>query len=118
MMNNFRFVTGKFFFQYLAATFHKVALGGGAKSTVDSLRMPLFMNFEITVPPIDDQSEIVVFLDTETAKFDTLTAEANRAITLLQERRSTLISAAVTGKIDVRRHTGAGRYPVDERITA
>lgn len=103
MMNNFRSVTGKFFFQYLAATFHKVALGGGAKSTVDSLRMPLFMNFEITVPSIDEQSEIIVFLDTETAKFDTLTAEANRAIELLQERRSALISAAVTGKIDVRK---------------
>jgi type I restriction enzyme S subunit len=35
-------------------------------------------------------------------QFNTLTAEANRAITLLQERRSALISAAVTGKIDVR----------------
>lgn len=35
-------------------------------------------------------------------RFDTLTAEALRAIALLQERRSALISAAVTGKIDVR----------------
>jgi len=35
-------------------------------------------------------------------QFDTLTAEAERAIELLQERRTALISAAVTGKIDVR----------------
>ena len=35
-------------------------------------------------------------------KFDTLTAEAQRAIDLLQERRTALISAAVTGQIDVR----------------
>lgn len=41
-------------------------------------------------------------LDTETAKLDTLTAEAERAIALLQERRTALISAAVTGQIDVR----------------
>ena len=34
--------------------------------------------------------------------FDALTAEAERAIELLRERRTTLISAAVTGKIDVR----------------
>lgn len=102
MMNNFRGVTGKFFFRYLAATFHKVALDGGAKSTVDSLRMPLFMNFEITVPPAEEQSKIIAFLDNETAKFDTLTSEVNRAIALLQERRSALISSAVTGKIDVR----------------
>ena len=38
----------------------------------------------------------------ELAKFDELTAEAERAIDLLQERRTALISAAVTGKIDVR----------------
>ena len=38
----------------------------------------------------------------ETAKLDTLTAEAQRAIDLLQERRTALISAAVTGQIDVR----------------
>ena len=49
-----------------------------------------------------EQTEIVSFLDLETAKLDTLTAEAQRAITLLQERRTALISAAVTGKIDVR----------------
>jgi type I restriction enzyme S subunit len=44
----------------------------------------------------------VAHLETETAKFDTLTAEAERAIELLGERRSALISAAVTGQIDVR----------------
>ena len=59
-------------------------------------------NFVIPVPPLEEQQAIATFLDTETAKFDTLTAEANRAIALLQERRSALISAAVTGKIDVR----------------
>ncbi len=76
------------------------------------------INFWIATPPLEEQNAIAAFLDTVTAKFATLTAEANRAIALLQEHRSTLISAAVTGKIDVRRHTGAGRYPVDERIPA
>jgi type I restriction enzyme S subunit len=59
-------------------------------------------NFVIPVPPIVEQRGIATFLDSETAKFDTLTVEANCAIALLQERRSALISAAVTGKIDVR----------------
>ena len=49
-----------------------------------------------------DDIAIAEFLDTELAKFDTLTAEAQRAIDLLQERRTALISAAVTGQIDVR----------------
>jgi type I restriction enzyme S subunit len=56
----------------------------------------------VLLPSLTEQQAIAAFLNTETAKFDTLTAEANRAIALLQERRSALISAAVTGKIDVR----------------
>ncbi|MBX7224140.1 MAG: restriction endonuclease subunit S, partial [Blastocatellia bacterium] len=102
MMNQFRFVTGKFFFWYLASTFHKVALEGGAKSTVDSLRMPLFLNFAFALPPKLEQEQIICFIECETAKIDELIAEAHRAIELLKERRSALISAAVTGQIDVR----------------
>lgn len=59
-------------------------------------------NLTIPVPPLAEQQDIVAHLDTELAKFDTLTAEAQRAIDLLQERRTALISAAVTGQIDVR----------------
>lgn len=58
--------------------------------------------FPIPIPPIGEQSAIIAHLDRETAKLDTLTAEAGRAIDLLKERRTALISAAVTGKIDVR----------------
>ncbi|CAM3317726.1 restriction endonuclease subunit S [Polaromonas hydrogenivorans] len=56
----------------------------------------------VAVPPKDEQGTIVTFLDSELAKLDTLTAEAQRGIDLLQERRTALISAAVTGQIDVR----------------
>ncbi len=53
-------------------------------------------------PSIEEQSAIAFSLDSETAKIDTLITEAQQAIGLLKERRSALISAAVTGKIDVR----------------
>ena len=56
----------------------------------------------VPLPPLAEQSAIAAFLDTETTKLDILTAEAQRGIELLKERRSALISAAVTGKIDVR----------------
>jgi type I restriction enzyme S subunit len=56
----------------------------------------------LVVPGVEEQGQIVTFLKRETAKLDALTAEAQRAIELLQERRTALISAAVTGKIDVR----------------
>lgn len=54
------------------------------------------------LPPADEQVKISAFLDHETARIDSLMQEGDSVIKLLQERRSALISAAVTGKIDVR----------------
>jgi type I restriction enzyme, S subunit len=56
----------------------------------------------IPTPPPHEQQMVAAHLDAETDKLDRLTAEAQRAIDLLQERRTALISAAVTGQIDVR----------------
>jgi type I restriction enzyme S subunit len=61
-----------------------------------------FLDLRIGLPSRDEQQAIVVFLDGELAKQNALAAEAHAAISLLQERREALISAAVTGKIDVR----------------
>ena len=61
--------------------------------------------FPVPLPPMSEQEQIAVYLDEQAHKFDTLTAEAQRAIDLLQERRTALISAAVTGQIDVRENT-------------
>ena len=58
--------------------------------------------FRIALPPVHEQEAIAAKLDSGGAVFDALTATAETAITLLQERRAALISAAVTGKIDVR----------------
>ncbi len=63
------------------------------------------VNFWVPVPPCTVQDEIAEFLAIETARFDALTAAAQQAIDLLQERRTALISAAVTGQIDVRQQT-------------
>jgi type I restriction enzyme S subunit len=60
------------------------------------------MDFPVLLPPIEEQSAIASFIDHETGKMDQLVKEAESAINLLQERRSALISAAVTGQIDVR----------------
>ncbi|WP_315757190.1 restriction endonuclease subunit S [Bradyrhizobium sp. SZCCHNRI2007] len=56
----------------------------------------------IPVPPPAERLRIADHLDHELAAFDGLRAAAENAIALLQERRAALISAAVTGKIDVR----------------
>ncbi|KKA44347.1 restriction endonuclease subunit S [Salinivibrio sp. KP-1] len=54
------------------------------------------------VPPMSEQKEIVSFLSVELGKLDLLIQKANQGIALMNERRTALISAAVTGKIDVR----------------
>lgn len=65
----------------------------------------------IALPPREEQTAIATFLDQETTKIDTLVTEARTAITLLQERRTALISAAVTGQIDVRWLAGGADAP-------
>lgn len=53
-------------------------------------------------PSLNDQQEIVSYLDDMLNKYSVIEREMHKAIELLQERRTTLISSAVTGKIDVR----------------
>jgi type I restriction enzyme, S subunit len=96
----FKNISGRFFHLYLKENFHKVALEGNAKSTVDSLRMPVIANFQFCVPPIDEQNAIVDFLDRETAKIDALVDEQKRLIELLKEKRQAVISHAVTKGLD------------------
>ncbi len=72
--------------------------GHGTKA----LRMDAWTSLEFALPPLDEQAAIAEFIADATKRFDSLTAEADVAMTLLKERRSALISAAVTGKIDVR----------------
>ncbi|MBW0447952.1 restriction endonuclease subunit S [Paraburkholderia phenoliruptrix] len=61
----------------------------------------------LCLPPLEQQQEIVRHINIELSKLNALDAESKRAIELLKERRSALISAAVTGKIDVREHSSA-----------
>jgi restriction endonuclease S subunit len=56
----------------------------------------------ICTPPLTEQRAVAAFLDRETAKIGTLLAKTHEAIDRLKEYRAALISAAVTGKIDVR----------------
>lgn len=68
-----------------------------------SINVADMLDFFVPLPSASEQIEIAKFILEESAKFDTLTTEAQRAIDLLQERRTALISAAVTGQIDVRK---------------
>ncbi len=86
---------------FFMAAYHAIRDGGNETSQMN-LNADLVGKFKIVVPDLKTQQSIVCFLDGKLAKLDSLLSKAESAITLLQERRSALISAAVTGKIDVR----------------
>ena len=66
------------------------------------LNMSSLSAFRLAFPPLEEQAAIALHLEHQTHALDALISEAERAIALLKERRAALISAAVTGKIDVR----------------
>jgi type I restriction enzyme S subunit len=71
-------------------------------STVSHLRVEQVENIPVIVPPLNEADEIHKELALIKTKYLKLTASAESAIELMKERRTALISAAVTGKIDVR----------------
>ena len=61
-----------------------------------------FRALKVCLPPLEEQDRILSDIDAETARIDGLIALTERSIDLLREKRAALITAAVTGKIDVR----------------
>ncbi len=74
----------------------------GSSMTMAKISQAHIKTWKIPLPPLAEQRAIVAHLDEKCGKIDQLKAKAERGIELLKERRSALISAAVTGKIDVR----------------
>lgn len=71
-------------------------------TTMDGLNMVKLGNVPIPTPPLNEQEQILTYLNKRDSEFAPLIEEAAKTINLLQERRTALISAAVTGQIDVR----------------
>jgi type I restriction enzyme S subunit len=89
-------------YQILSREFISIVDGATFGTKMPRASWEIVGAMSLPLPSPAEQSAIVIFLDRETAKIDALIFEANQTIALLQERRSALISAAVTGKIDVR----------------
>ena len=100
--SDFRFVLGKALFYYLKANFYNVAILGAAKSTVDSLRLPLIQDFWIAYSrDTEEQSRIVSAIQLEERKIDDAENMLAMQIEKLMEYKDTIINNAVTGKIRV-----------------
>ena len=78
------------------------------QSAQPNLSMENLGNLPLLIPPLGEQEAIVVAVNSVADQYLGLVAEAERAVALLQERRSAIISAAVTGQIDVRNYASEG----------
>lgn len=74
----------------------------GNETTQMNLNIEFVKRISVVVPPLSEQTAIVQYISLTSAKIDRLIAKAQQAIVLQKEHRTALISAAVTGKIDVR----------------
>lgn len=75
---------------------------------IQNLDQSSYFNELFPYPPIEEQREIAAYLDEQTSRIDTLIAKAEEHIALAKERRAALITAAVTGQLDVRTSRKAG----------
>ena len=97
-------VTKEWFYWALkAVTFHVERQAHGIIGMVHITRDELGAIYIPILPNVSEQQAIADFLDRETAKLDALVAKVQEAIDRLKELRTALISATVTGRIDVRK---------------
>ncbi len=90
----YRYTESDYYWNWISSTL--------IQATIQNVSAEKYNNFFLCIPPKQEQERIIAYLDKETTKIDTLIEKCETAIELLKERRTALISAAVTGKIDVR----------------
>ena len=85
-------------FRGMRQEFERLMMG----STHQTIYMPQVQSFATPIPPVTEQNQIVRFLDKNTESIDSVHQKVRSMVEFLREYRTALISAAVTGKIDVR----------------
>lgn len=94
-------IYGRYLFYFMLTNFHKLIDAGSAKSTVDSVRLPMLTNFITLAPPLAEQQEIAEYLDGKCSEIDGLIKVKQEKIETLKQYRQSLIFEAVTGKTDL-----------------
>ena len=95
-------VLPEFLYHYLASITKSIREKVRQGSGQPNLNTDIVKALRIPVPPREEQAGILRHISSITSRFDDLVLAIDRGLDLLQERRTALISAAVTGKIDVR----------------
>ncbi|WP_042437480.1 restriction endonuclease subunit S [Comamonas testosteroni] len=98
----FRSEVNPYIFWVLNSQLFEYQSGSFLTSTINQLTVENINGFEIPLPPAEERSAIIAYVKERTSKIDVLISQVESSLALIHERRTALISAAVTGKIDVR----------------
>lgn len=106
-------LSSEYLLHFLKSEIIKIQLNSAmVGSTFKRINVDDIRNYVIVIPPIEEQECILKELDQKIEKYDSLINFAVKQIQLMQERRTALISSAVTGKIDVRNW----QHPNEEKM--
>ncbi|EHN66544.1 putative type I restriction-modification system specificity determinant for hsdM and hsdR (HsdS) [Comamonas testosteroni ATCC 11996] len=98
----FRSEVNPYIFWVLNSQLFEYQSGSFLTSMINQLTVENINGFEIPLPPAEERSAIIAYVKERTSKIDVLISQVESSLALIHERRTALISAAVTGKIDVR----------------
>lgn len=98
ILSNFKNIESKFLFYYVSINLKNEVSLGGAKSTVDSIRMPMLSNFMVSIPSFTEQHNISNYLDCEIKRIQAMIEIKQNQIENIDKQRQTLIYDYVTGK--------------------
>lgn len=98
ILSKFKNIESKFLFYYVSINLKNEVSLGGAKSTVDSIRMPMLSNFMVSIPSSTEQHNISNYLDCEIKRIQAMIEIKQNQIENIDKQRQTLIYDYVTGK--------------------
>lgn len=99
-MSNFKFVQSHFLKYYLEGLFPMIMDQGSAKSTVDSVRLPMLQGFKVVVFNESEQQKIVDFLDEKVGEIDSVIVKTKETIEDYKKYKQAIITDAVTKGIN------------------
>ena len=94
-------IYARFMYYYLCSLFPERVRVGTAKSTVDSIRLPMIKEFNVVIPSLYEQEMIVSYLDSKCSKIDEAISRQESIIEKLKTYRQSIIYEVVTGKREI-----------------
>lgn len=109
-LRNIKKIDLRLLFYYMQNLFANTLIMENAKSTVDSVRLPMIQNFHILVPPKETQQKIATYLDEKCSQIEQTIQNQQQVIEKLKAYKQSLITEAVTGKVKIQNGKVAGKY--------